>query len=313
LPSKKENEAMAFVKDTIPSVNMPGRDKRYIINMDQTPVFFSMTQKMTLDEHGTRSINVRASTGSAMRITVAISVTAAGGTLPLMIVYKGKPNGRIVCDFTDATKVYPAGCFYVCQDSAWMDESVMLQWVDDVIKPYVETVPSDIVPLLFLDSYKCNLMSSVVSKIQDLGVEVQHIPGGCTGVTQPVDVGINKPLKNRIRHKWEDYMLTEGLLHNRTKPPTHQQLATWCIDSMKEMDEQIIVKNAWLHGEYSFFPADVAAHRAPVADLYEAHDEMLMGDDEVDNDVEEEMEDEDEKESAWLFNFIKLILLVNIF
>ena len=61
---------------------------------------------------------------------------------------------------------------------------------------------------------------------------------------------------------------------------------------MKEMDEQI-VKNAWLHGEYSFFPADVAAHSggAPVADPYEAHDEMLMGEDEEDE--EEEMDEDD--------------------
>ena len=88
---------------------MPGRDKRFIINMDQTPVFFSMTPKTTLDERGTRSVNVRASTGSTMRITVAVAVTAAGGTLPLMIVYKGKQNGRIIRDFMDATKGYPAG------------------------------------------------------------------------------------------------------------------------------------------------------------------------------------------------------------
>jgi hypothetical protein len=45
---------------------------------------------------------------------------------------------------------------------------------------------------------------------------------------------------------------------------------------MKEMDEQI-VKNAWLHGEYSFFPVDVAARSgASIADSYEAHAEMLM-------------------------------------
>ena len=82
-------------------------------------------------------------------------------------------------------------------------------------------------------------------------------------------------------------MLTEGLLHNQTKPPTRQQLETWCTNCMKEKDEQI-VKNAWLHGEYSFFPADVAAHSggALVADPYDAHDEMLM-------DEEDEM-DEDE-------------------
>jgi DDE superfamily endonuclease len=296
LPPKKQDDAKAFVKGTIPSVNMPGRDKHFIINMDQTPVFFSMTPKTTLDERGTRSVNVRASTtGSTMRSIFVVSVTAAGGTLPLMIVYKGKQNGCIVRDFTDATKGYPAGCSYVCQESAWMDERVMLEWVNNVLKPYVATVPPDIVPLLFLDSYKCYLMSSVVSKIQDLGIEVNHIPGGCTGLTQPVDVGINKPLKNRIRNKWEDYMLTEGLLHNRTKPPTHQQLASWCIDSMKEMDEQI-VKNVWLHGEYSFFPVDVAARSgASIADPYEAHAEMIMREDKEDKEDEiEKLEEEDE-------------------
>jgi DDE superfamily endonuclease len=138
-------------------------------------------------------------------------------------------------------------------------------------------------------------MSSVVSKIQELGVEVNHIPGGCTGLTQPVDVGINKPLKNRIRHKWEEYMLTEGLLHNRTKPPTRQQLAKWCIDSMKEMEEQI-VKNAWLHGEYSFFPSDVAARSGKsIDDPYDAHGERLFAEDEEDEEDEiEQLEEEDE-------------------
>jgi hypothetical protein len=114
------------------------------------------------------------------------------------------------------------------------------------------------------------------------------------GLTQPVDVGINKPLKNRIRNKWEDYMLTEGLLHNRTKPPTRQRLAKWCIDSMHKMDEQI-VKNTWLHGEYSFFPLDVAARCASVADPFDAHDEMLMREDkEEEEDEIDKMEEEDE-------------------
>jgi hypothetical protein len=49
-----------------------------------------------------------------------------------------------------------------------MDERVMLEWVDDVLKPYVETVPPDVVPLLFLDLYKCHLMSSVVTKFKIL-------------------------------------------------------------------------------------------------------------------------------------------------
>jgi hypothetical protein len=33
-----------------------------------------------------------------------------------------------------------------------MDESIMLQWVDQVLLPYVENVPEGVVPILLLDS-----------------------------------------------------------------------------------------------------------------------------------------------------------------
>jgi len=72
-----------------------------------------------------------------------------------------------------------------------MDETVMLAWVDQVVQPYVNTTPEDIIPILILDSYRCHMMASVVQKIQELGVEVKHIPGGCTSLCQPVNGGFN--------------------------------------------------------------------------------------------------------------------------
>jgi hypothetical protein len=86
-----------------------------------------------------------------------------------------------------------------------MDEQVMLAWVEEVLAPYVATAPEDIIPLLILDSYQCHMMASVVYKIQKLGVEVKHIPGGCTSLCQPVDVGFNKPFKSCIRKMWIMY------------------------------------------------------------------------------------------------------------
>ena len=35
-----------------------------------------------------------------------------------------------------------------CQDNAWMDERVMLMWVDMVFKPDVDTAPEDVAPIL---------------------------------------------------------------------------------------------------------------------------------------------------------------------
>ena len=84
-------------------------------------------------------------------------------------------------------------------------------WVEMVLKPYVNTALDDMVPILFLDSYHCHRMNSVVNVIQDLGVEVEHIPGGCTSLIQPVDIGINKPFKAFLRKTWEKWMIDEGI------------------------------------------------------------------------------------------------------
>ena len=133
------------------------------------------------------------------------------------------------------------------------DERVMILWVNKILKPYVETAPDGIVPLLFLDSYRCHMMGSVVQRIQDLGVEVEHIPGGCTSLCQPVNVGVNKPFKMRLRHLWEEWMIADGLRTGTTKPPTRADIAKWCSKSSKELSDGII-RNAWRHGAYTFFP-----------------------------------------------------------
>lgn len=98
-------------------------------------------------------------------------------------------------------------------------------------------------------------MSSVVTAIQELGVEVRHIPGGCTSLAQPIDVGVNKPLKNHVRRSWENYMITNGLGEpGRTiQPPTRKMMAEWIVAAIDATPAHII-RNAWRHGRYSYFP-----------------------------------------------------------
>jgi hypothetical protein len=163
--------------------------------MDQTPVYFSMSSKRTLELIGEKTIHIRTLTNDTKRVTVAVTIAADGTVLPSTLVFKGKPGGHIE---KKEFSTYPNGHFYKCQDNAWMDEEVMIAWVQDVLAPYVATAPDHVVPILILDMYRCHMMSSVVQMIQELGVEVQHIPGGCTSLCQPVDVGFNKPFKDRM-------------------------------------------------------------------------------------------------------------------
>jgi hypothetical protein len=45
--------------------------------------------------------------------------------------------------------------------------------------------------------------------IQGLSVELKIIPPGCTGLVQPIDVGINKPFKANMRKIYTEWLLKQ--------------------------------------------------------------------------------------------------------
>ena len=127
----------------------------------------------------------------------------------------------------------------------------MLKWVDDVLAPYVVTAPPDIIPLLFLDSFKVHMLASVVQKIQGLGVQVEFIPPGCTGLLQPVDVGYNKAFKAKLRTEYNNWLWAQ----DPDKPipsTTRAEVAGW-ISSAEEAITRETIRNAWRKMGYSYF------------------------------------------------------------
>jgi hypothetical protein len=101
------------------------------------------------------------------------------------------------------------------------------------------------------------MMASVVTRIQELGVEVMHIPGGCTSLCQPVDVGFNKPFKDRIRRQWVSWMIAEGVIHGTTSSPTRRDVTGWVDRAVAEMrSEGTICRNAWQKTGYEWFATE---------------------------------------------------------
>jgi hypothetical protein len=113
-----------------------------------------------------------------------------------------------------------------------MDEVCLIVWVNEVLAPYIATAPDDVVLLLVLDSYQCHMMALGVQMIQELRVEVKHIPGGCTPLCQPVDVGFNKPFKDCMRRQWTSWMMPKGIVHGTTSQPTRLDVAKWVNSAM---------------------------------------------------------------------------------
>jgi hypothetical protein len=239
-PDEVHKDAKSHLAVAVPKCVGPTRDPRFILNMDQTNCQFGNSPKNTISQRGTRTINMRTGTKDSKRCTVALAVSASGKMLTPMVIYKGARHG---CIATRELRDHPQEMKYAMQPKAWFDETTMLDWVDKVLKPYVTTAPVGIIPILFLDSFKVHLLGSVADAIQGLGVELEIIPPGCTGLMQPIDVGINKPFKANIRKIYTEWLLGQDA-NTAIPSASHLNVLAWILEAVKGIKKEMIV-NSW--------------------------------------------------------------------
>ncbi len=80
------------------------------------------------------------------------------------------------------------------------------------------------------------MMASVTNAIADLDIEIISIPGGCTGLCQPLDVGINKPFKARVRALWEEWMIDGIDRMGMVYAPSREVISSWVAQVVWGMD-----------------------------------------------------------------------------
>ena len=283
-PKEKREAAIAFLKSTRPLIHQAIRDPAFVINMDQTPYNPKDAPTKTLAQKGSKTVSVKELKSTVGRITACLSVCANGTKLPPLVIFKALPGGNVEKEL----KTYTRGAEYIVQENAWTDERVMLHWVENVLGPYVEKAPKGIVPYLILDKYACHYQGSVAKAIEDLGVEWDIIPGGCTGLTQPIDIGIGKPWKNRVRYRFEDWMM-DLPSWDRVKPKVFRPLlAKFIVESWNRVPEEVVY-NAWRHHPYSYYPEE------PRKETTFQDDDFLSSD--SDSDSDNEVEDLEERET----------------
>ena len=81
-----------------------------------------------------------------------------------------------------------------------------------------------------LDEFKCHMQGSFIRRINDLGTEVDFIPGGYTCLLQPCDVGVNKPLKQRIVDQYMGWAIEKYKdlgRDDKLKAPSRKEITIW--------------------------------------------------------------------------------------
>uniref|UniRef100_A0A1A8Q6G8 DDE-1 domain-containing protein n=1 Tax=Nothobranchius rachovii TaxID=451742 RepID=A0A1A8Q6G8_9TELE len=90
-----------------------------------------------------------------------------------------------------------------------MDEDMMAAWLREVYTKrrdgFFHTSPA----MLICDSMRAHLTDAVKIQVKRMNTELTIIPGGLTKELQPLDIGVNRSFKVKVRAAWERWM-TDG-------------------------------------------------------------------------------------------------------
>ena len=94
------------------------------------------------------------------------------------------------------------------QENAWCDEDIMLKWIQNNWNNFFlnPSTPGSTGKILVADIHRAQQTEKVKQILVRCKTNLCNIPGGCTGVIQPVDVSFNKPFKDYIKASSEKHM-----------------------------------------------------------------------------------------------------------
>ena len=69
------------------------------------------------------------------------------------------------------------------------------------------------------------------------------IPGSLTKKLQPLDITVNKPFKDQLRTKWENWMMGGIHEYNKTgqmKRPSYKDIVAWIVESWAAVNKNCV-------------------------------------------------------------------------
>lgn len=167
-----------------------------ICNMDQTPLPFEYLDGQTYNTVGEKTIWIKASKQSGWdkrQGTIQLTVFADGiPRVKPLLFFRGQGVGATV---VTEMKEYDPRVVVKFNPTAYANSVNMIQWLDEQVVPILDNQPT----LMVLDLFGGHKTDDVLDTFLAHDITVSTIPGGCTGLVQPLDVSINRPFKDIFR------------------------------------------------------------------------------------------------------------------
>ena len=239
LPATLEEWIQAFYCQIM---RVAGINKFEVVgNIDETPLYFDVVPGRVLDKKGKRSGTHHRKSEVTFDCCSYCSCRWCGIANPCHLQGKKRP------------KLHEVGVFIWAREKAWMDKTMMLEWIDLVWDPATEGRRA----LFILDSFSAHITVTIKQKLKEINTVPVVIPGGCTKCNPWIWVWTS-----HLSHTFvADYILEQpaNLQTKKLKPPQKEDVASWISSALEELQDKpdMVVRSFEACGILNYLDSEV--------------------------------------------------------
>ncbi|RNA01128.1 pogo transposable element with KRAB domain-like, partial [Brachionus plicatilis] len=231
LPADYLEVIASFLTESIKQVRLLDLNRARVFNMDETSIYLDCPSRYTFADRGAKRVKVDTNGGEMVRISAAFTASACGLKLPILLIL---PRCKELEN-------------YIPPDNIRIIYKTTATFTEETISDYLETIMCNRRgSILYLDSARCHLTTSVKDKFSQLSLKRFIIPPRMTNILQPADVCWFANIKKAYCAKWVQWQRDVPktfTCHGNSKSPGYALAIQWLSDIWSEFDESIIINS----------------------------------------------------------------------
>ena len=208
----KEN-FLLDVKNVVCMDEIPGE---LIVNWDQTGVNYIPVSSWTMQSEGAKKVEIVAK-DDKRQITVVIAASLKGDILPLQIIYQGKTPRCL------PSVKFPSNWHITFSENHWSNEDTMYDYIMKIIIPYIQQkreslkLAPEYPAVELFDNFSGQCTEKILKLLDANNINCVIIPANSTDQLQPMDLSVNKCVKDYLREQFHEWYAGEILAQSTSE------------------------------------------------------------------------------------------------
>ena len=233
-----EGVKQQFLIDIRAVVTLEEIPKDLILNWDHTGLNIVPTSSWTMEEKGRKHVEIVA-LNDKRQITAVVCGTLNGHFLPMQLIYQGTTTACL------PKTAFPKDWLLSYTPNHWSNEEKTLEYIQNIILPYLTAkkrelcLPESFPALAIFDFFKGQTTPGTYQLLEQNNIYPISIPANCTDKLQPMDLSVNKSLKDQLKTQFMEWYSSRVYANEADAEPTPVDLR---LSIMKPLNARWILK-----------------------------------------------------------------------